>query len=64
MSQANTVSFSDTLNAQEPRTTLRELSPAGEELSAGEIELVSGGTCHWTKPAADSDYTCIGGMYD
>lgn len=46
------------------RTELRELSPAGEELSIDEIELVAGGGCHWTKPSSDGDMTCSGGRPD
>ena len=46
------------------RTELRKLSPAGEELSIDEIELVAGGACHWTKPSLDADSTCMGHFPD
>jgi hypothetical protein len=48
-----------------------DLSPAGEELSTDEIDLVAGGVgsdipsrgCPHTKPIND-DFTCLGGWLD
>jgi hypothetical protein len=64
MNNAQTTLLSGALGEKTTRAELRELSPTGEELSMDEIELVGGGACHWTKPSADSDLTCLGGKYD
>jgi hypothetical protein len=64
MNHTDTTPFTGERSETTARTELRDLSPTGEELSREEIELVGGGTCHFTKPGADSDFTCIGGQYD
>jgi hypothetical protein len=67
--------MSENRTDNQPTTTLRiefgDLSPAGEVLSADEIDLVAGGIgsdagamgCPHTKPIND-DFTCLGGQLD
>jgi len=51
--------------AKLPTLELRDLAPAGEELSSDEIDLVAGGlrSCPVTKPTKD-DFTCSNGFPD